>query len=298
MAEGVAHDHGHVHDHDHGHDHGHDHDHDQDHDGEHHLVAGSELGMACYEAFGVPIAIAAPHAILPRLGAILPPGAIERQPEEGDELFVLSPFPNAQFRVRHGTESIPGSSDLQVALEVLAQRIREHVALNAPRHTFVHAGAVGYKGKAVIVPGMSFSGKTTLVAELVRAGATYYSDEFAALDENGLVHPYAKPLSIRGAGWEQIDHEVATFGGAAGSQPLPVGLVVLSWYERDAAWKPERLSAGDGALKILANTVPGTDRPGQSLAAITKAVTDAVILEGPRGDAAALARELLSMLAE
>jgi hypothetical protein len=297
MAEGVAHDHeGHVHDHEHGHDHAHDHDHDHDHD--HHLVAGSELGMASYEAFGVPIAIAAPEPIIPRLDAILPPGSVEREPQEGDELFVLSPYPHAQFRVRHGTESIPGSSDLQVALEVLAQRIREHVALNAPAHTFVHAGAVGHNGKAIIVPGMSFSGKTTLVAELVRAGATYYSDEFAALDENGLVHPYAKPLSIRNGGWEQIDHEVATFGGAKGSEPLPVGLVVLSWYERGAAWAPERLSAGEGALKVLANTVPGTDRPGQSLAAITKAVTDAVILEGPRGDAAALARELLSTLAE
>jgi hypothetical protein len=292
MAEGVAHDHQ-GHDHDHVHDHDHDHAHDHDH----HLLTGSELEMVAYEAFGVPIAIAAPGPVLPRLDTVLPPGSVEREPMEGDEFFVLTPFPHAQFRVRHGNESIPGSSDLQVALEVLAQRIREHVALNAPAHTFVHAGAVGHNGKAIIVPGMSFSGKTTLVAELVRAGATYYSDEFAALDENGLVHPYSKPLSIRNGGWEQVDHEVATFGGTKGSEPLPVGLVVLSWYERGAAWAPERLSAGEGALKVLANTVPGTDRPGQSLAAITKAVSDAVILEGPRGDAAALARELLNTVA-
>jgi hypothetical protein len=31
------------------------------------------------------------------------------------------------------------------------------------------------------------------VAELVRAGATYYSDEFAVLDSRGRVHPFPRP---------------------------------------------------------------------------------------------------------
>ena len=48
-----------------------------------------------------------------------------------------------------------------------------------------------------MIPGSSFSGKTTLVRALVDAGAVYYSDEFAALDETGRVFRYAKWLSVR-----------------------------------------------------------------------------------------------------
>ena len=39
------------------------------------------------------------------------------------------------------------------------------------------------RGRAIVIPGRTFSGKSTLVAELVRAGATYYSDEYAVEDE-------------------------------------------------------------------------------------------------------------------
>src|SRR5262249_53029615 len=68
-----------------------------------------------------------------------------------------------------------------------------HVAEMAPQHVFVHAGVVGYGGRAILLPGRSFSGKTTLVAELARAGAEYYSDEYAVLDSAGAVHAYPRP---------------------------------------------------------------------------------------------------------
>ena len=66
-----------------------------------------------------------------------------------------------------------------------------HVANYAPDRVFVHAGVVAWRGRALVLPGTSFAGKTTLVAELVRAGAIYYSDEYAVLDEQGRVHPYS-----------------------------------------------------------------------------------------------------------
>ena len=65
---------------------------------------------------------------------------------------------------------------------------------------FVHAGVVAVDGRALLLPGGSFTGKTTLVAALLRAGAQYGSDEYAVLDEAGLVLPaYPRPLSIRNA---------------------------------------------------------------------------------------------------
>jgi hypothetical protein len=303
MAEGVAGSHEHSHSHSHGHSHSHSSSHQhvevQTDSGELlHFVAPSELDLMSFDAFGVPMAISAPAAVMPRVQAVLPPSAQVRDPREGDDHIILSPFPHSEYRVVFGTESISASSDVQIALEILGKRIREHVALSAPDHTFVHAGVVGHNGRAIVVPGLSFAGKTTLVGELVRAGATYYSDEFAVLDGDGLVHPYAKPLSVRNGGWAQVDHDVASYGGTSGVEPLPIGVVALTWYERDAGWAPERLSTGEGTLKVLANTVPASDRPAPSLAAITKALGDAVILEGSRGEASAAARELLSIVSE
>jgi hypothetical protein len=234
---------------------------------------------------------------VPRLATVLPPGVELRQGQTGDEHFIMSAGRHDEYLLVHGPKTVTASSDLKVALEVLGQAIREHVAGNAPEHVFVHAGAVGYNGRAILIPGMSFSGKTTLVAELVRAGATYYSDEYAVIDEEGLVHPYAKPLSMRnGASYDQTDHAVEAFGGTAGTEPLPVGLIVVSWFGQGVQWTPRQLSTGDAVLAVLANAIAAPDRPNEPLASVTKAVRGAVTLEGPRGEAAGVARELLNTL--
>ena len=65
---------------------------------------------------------------------------------------------------------------------------------------FLHAGVIGWRDRAFVFPGPSFAGKSTLIAELVRAGATYYSDEYAVVDEDGRVHPYARALQMRQSG--------------------------------------------------------------------------------------------------
>jgi serine kinase of HPr protein (carbohydrate metabolism regulator) len=196
--------------------------------------------------------------------------------------------------VVHGDESVSGSSDVQIALEVLASQLRALISVRAPDHVFVHAGVVGYGGRAIVIPGSSFSGKTTLVAELVRAGAIYYSDEYAVLDEAGRVHPYAKPLSIRSGGVSQVDHSVEAIGGSAGTDALEIGLLVVSSYSPDAVWSPRQLSSGEAVLAVLEHTIPAQERPQQAMATITKAVQGAVALQGERGEASAIVPELLA----
>jgi hypothetical protein len=85
-------------------------------------------------------------------------------------------------------EPVMGSLDRRLALGILDAELRMYIALNAPEHVFVHAGVVGVGERAIVLPGRSFAGKTTLVAALVRAGAEYWSDEYAVLDADGLVH--------------------------------------------------------------------------------------------------------------
>jgi hypothetical protein len=193
-----------------------------------------------------------------------------------------------------GAELIARSLDRDVVLERFESDLQLYVAERAPRRVFVHAGVVGWKGRAVVIPGRSLSGKTTLVAELVRAGADYYSDEYAVIDRGGRVHPYARPLAVReSGGLKQTRRPVEEFGGRAGEESLPVGLVVVSRYESGASWRPRRLTAGGCVLELLSNTVPARRSPARVLSVLTRASAGVLTFAGPRGEAAVAARAIL-----
>ncbi|MGI8863622.1 MAG: hypothetical protein ACR2JH_04355 [Solirubrobacteraceae bacterium] len=253
---------------------------------------------ARFEAFGVPLSVEVDSAeLLSRVEANLPPGArpCASVPEENE--FSLTTPDGVSYDVKYPGQSLAGSSDLEVALEVLDSRLRAIIALKAPEHIFVHAGAVARDGRAILIPGPTFSGKTSLVAEFVRAGMLYYSDEFAVLDREGLVHPYPKPLSLRTRGLSQTDHDVASLGGIAGSDPVPLGMIILARYAPGAPWHPQPLSPGEALLAMMANTVPAQERPEQSMATIRKAIVGAVAVESERGDAAQVVGQVLDGLA-
>ena len=203
-----------------------------------------------------------------------------------------------RFRLLYaGAELVARSLDPGVVFERLESDLQLYVAERAPRRIFVHAGVVGWKGRAVVIPGRSLTGKTTLVAELVRAGAEYYSDEYAVIDREGRVHPYARPLAVReGDGLRQTRKTVEEFGGSAGEGPLPIGLVVVSRYERGASWRPRPLTSGECVLELLSNTVPARRSPTRALGVLTKASAGATALNGPRGEAAVAARAILRSL--
>jgi hypothetical protein len=138
-----------------------------------------------------------------------------------------------------------------------------------------------------------------LVAELVRAGATYYSDEYAVLDDEGWVHPFAKPLSIRAAaGQSQTLVEVAALGGRSGSAPLRLGALLVSRYVAGERWQPELLSRGQAALSLFDNAVAARSRFTEVREAISAAIRSGVrAWHGIRGDAQHVARWTLAQMA-
>jgi hypothetical protein len=254
----------------------------------------------CFDAYGLRVGVRtnAP-ALLEQLEPRLPPGWRASASPLVDEIFSLWVDPGGTrrpSRVYAGHRRRARTADLGQALAVLESEIRQWVATGAERRTFVHAGVVGWRGRAIVIPGRSRSGKTTLVAELVKAGAVYLSDEFAVLDGRGRVHPFAKPLSIRGASGCDRHARAARaeeLGGASATGPLPVRLVVLTEHRPGAEWAPERLTAGQAVLELLAHTVPARLRPAASLASLERAVTRGVVLKGPRGEARDVAPALL-----
>jgi hypothetical protein len=191
-------------------------------------------------------------------------------------------------------EKADQSTSLKLVLNTFERRLKMYVAEMARRRVFIHAGAVGWRGRAIVIPGRSYSGKTSLVAELVRAGATYYSDEYAVLDLEGRVHPYPQPLAMRKPGsYEQKNRPVEEIGGVAGSRPLPVGMVIVSKYETGARWRPSPLSVGQAVLELLANTVPARRKPEVVIPTLQRAAMGANILKGARGEAKETARLIL-----
>lgn len=186
--------------------------------------------------------------------------------------------------------------DLEQAHRMLEQDLHLFVAEKAPRKIFVHAGVVGWRGRALVLPGRSFAGKSTLVSALVRAGATYYSDEFAVFDGMGQVHPFPRPLSLRREGQSPLRCPAESLGAEVGKQALPVGLVLVTQFREGARWRPKALSTGQGLLAMLANTVPARERPAEALATLKNVVSQATILRGNRGEAEAVARRILGEL--
>ena len=114
------------------------------------------------------------------------------------------------------------------------------------------------------------------------------------LDDRGLVHPSAQALSVRlDPDKKPVRIAAESFGGFAGAAPLPIGLVVLSEYHPGAVWQPTRLSPGQAALALVGHTVSIRRQPVAALAALEKAVAQATVLQGERGDASPLVTSLL-----
>jgi len=179
-------------------------------------------------------------------------------------------------------------------LDAFESHLQLTVAEHARRRVFVHAGVVGWKDRAILIPGLSHSGKTTLVERLIRAGATYYSDEYAVLDERGRVHPYPRPLGMRSAESTNPKRVVPEeIGAEVGLKPLRVGLVISTRYKDEARWRPRRLTRGKGVLELMANTVAARSQPELALTVLPKTLESARILKGVRGEAGEVVDSIL-----
>jgi hypothetical protein len=157
----------------------------------------------------------------------------------------------------------------------------------------LHAGVVGWGGKALILPGESCAGKSTLVSSLLRAGATYFSDEYAVLDADGMVHPYPRPFSLRCPGKPALRVLPDQLGAPTGQTPLPVGLMAILTYQPGCTTSPRILRPGPALLQVLRHVLPARRRPAAALELLSRLVRTTPVLHGPRGEAAEIIRTLL-----
>lgn len=168
--------------------------------------------------------------------------------------------------------------------------IDQAVARRCAQLLFVHAGVVGWRGVGIVVPGRASIGKSTLVAELVRRGAVYYSDAFAVLDDAGRVHPYR---SMIGLGVEDHPRDLRLVREDGATEPLPIGLIVAGAYTPRVVWRPTVVRGPHAALSLVESPVPAREDAPRLPRIAAEVTADAVALRGPRSEAAEVAALLL-----
>lgn len=176
-------------------------------------------------------------------------------------------------------------AELQNCLEL---HTHHQLAARALDDVYVHAGVVGLGGRALVVPGRSHAGKSTLIMALVQAGATYYSDEFAVIRPDGSLGAFARPVQLRHP--EPCRVKLAQVEPPA----LPFIQVARIGYDEQAGWAVEALSAGGAVMALLDNTVAARRLGAQATAALTRALWPGTHWQGIRGSADEAARRIMT----
>jgi hypothetical protein len=203
----------------------------------------------------------------------------------------------AQFQLSADDRNIASARDAISLVPALVNVLDDAVIERLTSFRAVHAGAVAWNGRAMLLPGATHAGKSTLVAELLRRGATYFSDEYALIDPEGRVHPYPRPLLLRNGQPQQVPALAADLNAPVGASPAPVAWILSLDYHPAGAWAVAATSQSEALLNLLRNTPHTLELSPGMTQSFRGAVAGASCYSGSRADAADAARRLLQMVA-
>ncbi len=156
-------------------------------------------------------------------------------------------------------ENESSASSVELALELMEDAVRFHVAEHAEDFVFLHAGNVIFEGLAIILPGRTHAEKSILVRGFVEAGATYLSNDLAVLDEQGRRYSFARRLSQREGPFGpaiRIDMQADEH-----YRHPHVDVVIETSYSESATWSPERMTSPELLLFLCQHAVAIRERP-------------------------------------
>lgn len=244
-----------------------------------------------FRMYGLNVRIDAglePAAVFAALAERLPPletAGSGRMPDRFYQILTTEPAPGS-YRIMINQRPFAAAATIAEAVDLLVADLQSFWASSAADFVFIHAGTVAFGNQLVLLPGESGTGKTTLVATMLRAGATYFSDEFAVVDRDGFIHPYPRPLRLRTASNEER-LKPAALGAATGNGRCRPRLLLFAPYAPDAVVAPQPLSPGVTLLRLLAHSPSAPARPAETLTALRKLADAAPAWATDRGDAAA-----------
>lgn len=246
----------------------------------------------CFESYGVSVSLESNSAAILDTAKETAQKALLQNLEPCESggtshVFRLEQNDNGDCSIyQDGQRMVTGPPDVKF-FRFFDSLVRILVAEFCRSFVFVHSGVVAWNGKAILIPANSFSGKTTLVAELIRSGAVYYSDEYAILDRDGRAHPFPRKLSLRNSVGTitETDIDPSEYGAAVGDQAVQIGTVLFTKYEPGIQfWAPELQSAGNAIVEMINYTIPIRRNPVFSLEVLRKSLEGSVSIKCPRGD--------------
>lgn len=255
--------------------------------------------VQCFSCYGARIEVSSPDAfIVDALPALLPPHSQMAALEETDVQVRVRSHDGDEWQITTSFSDVPVRAKTARVFHELQSRLHDAVAQYARGYLFVHAGVVAVEGAAIVAPGKTMTGKTTLVRALIDQGAHYISDEFAVLSQDGMVHPYPKPLSVRDEQGVANLVKAEQLGAPVQVEPVPVQLVARTTYEEGGVWQPAAMGAAETLLAMLANTVAVRTVPALTMQVLGLVSENCVGLGGSRGEAEACATDLIARLSQ
>ncbi len=218
---------------------------------------------------------------------------------EVDHLFLLEQKGIQSYRLVQNSDEISRGRSRWKFFKFFDSILRVSIGEYAVDRVFLHAGVVGWNGKAILIPADSFRGKSTLVAELVRSGASYISDEFAVIDKNGLVHPFERPISMRtdDGKFKVYELTVDDLGGVYQIEPMPIGTILLTEYVPDhQRWSPKVLTPGQGVLEMIPFTLSIRKKTEFAFQVLNIVASRATIISSRRGAVKKFTKTLLNFV--
>ena len=226
------------------------------------------------EAFGVRLAVRVDHpALTDVVHSRLRLGSKPYLEGDCDVQFAVWSRDGFHYQLLREDEPLGPTVELEVALAMLDACVCSEVAQRAQGALLIQGGAVALGDRALVLPGRSFSGTSTLIQELVAHGATFVSDDYALLDEQGRVSSSGAELA-----------------------PRRVGLLAATIFVPGAPWLPHELGPAEAALILLSHSVTLRDDPARTMEVVRYATAGASALESERGEAAEVASRLLERL--
>lgn len=218
---------------------------------------------------------------------LLPTWPRQRGPARpGQVLFEVRSAPKGEpaWAVFESGRYVASTTSLELLLHGFEPEFSAWVAAHCEA-LVVHAATVRWKGHLIVLPGRSFTGKSTLTHALCRAGATYYSDEFAVLHpRSGMVSAYPRPLTLRQSGGRIAAPELNWTEEAA--PPALPSLCLVSSFQLDAPVSVEPLSRGAACLELLRNGVNALRFGGGALPVLSRSLAGCSCFRWQRPDAA------------
>lgn len=188
--------------------------------------------------------------------------------------------------------------NLEDTIAVLSSSIETLASTHSDTHAFLHAGAVEVGGRAVMLPGRSHAGKTTLVRALLERGARYLSDDLVPIDAGLRAHPLARPLMVRaarGAATEPVPPE--RVGSRAALAALEIAAVFCVRFDpAEPGLRLEEKTDAASFAALLAHAPGAQIRPDVIVPILAGIARRTPVFVGARGEAGAAADALLARL--